>query len=296
MKGDMTTARMKGKVCLVTGANSGIGKETCVALAGMQAHVVMVARDAVRGEAARDEVRARSGNPDVELMLADFAYQASVRRLAADFQRIHGRLDVLVNNAGALFTQRSVTVDGVERTFAVNHLSAFLLTNLLLDVLRAGAPSRIVNVASRAHRRGGPLDFDDLQSTRRYVPFRVYGRSKLANILFTQELARRLAGTAVTVNALHPGVVRTGFAQGQNGLTGVFFRLLRPFMLDARQGAETVVYLASSSEVEGITGGYFANKRLVEPHPRARDVASARRLWEVSAALTEKSVAEPPAR
>ena len=284
---------MKDKVCLVTGANSGIGREACVALASMGAHVVMVARDPARGEAALREVRSRSGNSGGELMLADLAVQESVGELARSFSRRHRRLDVLINNAGALYSERSVTPDGFERTFAVNHLSAFLLTNLLLPALRAGSPSRIVNVASRAHRRGGPLDFDDLQSERRYIPFRVYGRSKLANILFTYELARRLEGTGVTANCLHPGVVRTGFAQGEKGATGMFFRLIRPLMLTPRKGAETLVYLAASPQVAGVSGHYFVGKKPVRSHRRTYDTAAARRLWTVSAAMTGLNPAKP---
>ena len=233
---------MTGKTVLVTGANNGIGKETAVALAAMGASVVMTSRDRAKGEAARSEAVERSGNENVELMIADFASLDSIRKLASDFKASHPRLDVLVNNAGAYNARRSETSDGFETTFGVNHLGYFLLTNLLLDTLKASAPSRIVNVSSRAHLRS-TMDFDDLNSERGYSGMTVYGRSKLANVLFTYELARRLEGSGVTANALHPGVVRTGFGMNSGGLIkfgfDIFHVIGKPFTLSPEEGART---------------------------------------------------------
>jgi retinol dehydrogenase 14 len=281
----MTNPDLTGKTVLVTGANNGIGKETAVALAAMGATVVMTSRDPAKGDAARAEAIERSGSEKVELMMADFASLESIRNLAADFKASHDRLDVLVNNAGAYNATRSETSDGFETTFGVNHLGYFLLTNLLLDTLRASAPSRIVNVSSRAHLRS-TMDFDDLNAERGYNGMTVYGRSKLANVLFTYELARRLEGTGVTANALHPGVVLTGFGQNNGGLVGVGFSIYRmigkPFTLSPEQGARTSVYLASSPEVEGVTGKYFANSKEEQSNEASHDVEAQRRLWEES--------------
>ncbi len=277
---------MTGKVCLVTGANQGIGKETVVALARMGATVVMTSRDRARGEAALADVRSRSGGANVELMPADFGSFASVRQLAADFEAKHQRLDVLVNNAGAIITSRSETADGFETTFGVNHLGYFLLTNLLLDAVKGSAPSRIVNVASRAHLRS-EMDFEDLNSRQgRYSAMTTYARSKLANVLFTYELARRLDGTGVTANCLHPGVVRTGFGKNNSGYAKVLFQafqvVARPWLLSPEKGAATSIYLASSPEVDGVTGKYFAGCRETPSSPTSYDEGAQRRLWEVS--------------
>lgn len=271
-------------VCLVTGANSGIGKATAAALAAAGATVVMVARSQARGEAALAEVRQASGNDRLTLLLADLSSQTAVRQLAATFRQQFSRLDVLVNNAGALFMRRELSVDGIERTFALNHLAYFLLTAELLDLLKASAPARIVNVSSDAHFQGR-LDFDDLQLKHGYAGFRAYSLSKLANVLFTVELARRLAGSGVTANALHPGFVGSNFAQNNGGLSRLAMRLLRPFARTPEQGAETVVYLATSPDVAGVSGAYFADRTRKEPLAIARDPAVARRLWDVSARL-----------
>jgi NAD(P)-dependent dehydrogenase (short-subunit alcohol dehydrogenase family) len=280
-------AGMEGKICMVTGANAGIGKETALALARMGAEVVMVCRNQERGEAARSEISRLSDNERVRLMQADFSSQQSIRDLAAAFRKQYDRLDVLVNNAGAIYTERSLTVDGLECTFATNHLGYFLLTNLLLDVLKASAPARIVNVASEAHKRGGGLRFDDLQcEAEAYSGFPVYGRSKLANILFTFELARRLEGTGVTANCLHPGVVASNFGTNTPGFFKLLVRMVQPFMISSEKGAETSVFLASSPEVEGVSGKYFARKRAVRARKRAYNEADQRRLWEISAELT----------
>lgn len=283
---------MAGKICLITGSTSGIGKQTALALAQMGATVILVGRDRTRGEGTKAEISATSGNPAVELLLADLSSQAAVRQLAADFKAKHQRLDVLVNNAGAINTKRMLTVDGLETTFAVNHLAYFLLTNLLLDVLKASAPSRIVCVSSAASALGW-LDFSDLQGAQHYGGWRAYCQSKLANILFTYELARRLAGTQVTANCLHPGLVASGFGQnsgfGQrnSGLIALAFALIRPFSLSARAGARTPIYLASAPEVADVSGRYFNRRRPVRSAPESYDQAVAQRLWHVSAELTQ---------
>jgi len=279
---------MNGKTILITGANSGIGKAAATEIARRGAHVVLTARDRARGEAARDDIRRASGNEAVELLLGDFAVLDDVRRLAAEADQRLPRIDVLINNAGLMLTERGETNDGYETTFQVNHLAPFLLTSLLYPKLAASAPARVVTVASGAHKRGGALDFDDLQSKGSYVPFSVYGRSKLANILFTRELARRVAGSGVTANCMHPGVVATGFAADgdTSGVFPVLMRIARPFMLTPEKGAETIVHLACAPEVERVTGGYFVRKRRVQPNGNALDDVAARRLWDASVALT----------
>jgi len=278
---------MQGKTVVVTGANSGIGKAAATELARRGAHVVMTARDRARGEAARDDVRRASGNAQVDLLLGDFAVLDQVRALAAELARLPG-IDVLINNAGLMLSVRSETRDGFETTFQVNHLAPFLLTTLLLPKLTAKPGVRIVTVASDAHTRGGALDFDDLQSKRSYAPFAVYGRSKLANILFTRELARRLTGTGTTANSLHPGVVATGFAGDgdASGLFAMLLKLARPFMLTPEKGAATMVYLATAPEVATVSGRYFARCREKTPARYAQDDATARRLWDESVRMT----------
>jgi len=277
---------VKGKTVLVTGANTGIGLETAAELAGMGADVVITARDPAKGSAAVSEIRRRHPDASVEAMELDLSRFGDVRAFAKAFKERHDRLDVLLNNAGLMLGERSVTQDGNETTFQVNHLGPFLLTHLLLDVIKASAPARIVNVASTAHR-GGRLDLNDLQSERSYAGMRVYGTSKLCNILFTRELARRLEGTGVTANSLHPGTVRTGF--GQDGDAKGFMRiglaLGRPFFLSPAGGAKTSVYLASSPDIEEKSGGYYARSRPSRTSARARDDEAARRLWEVSEQL-----------
>jgi NAD(P)-dependent dehydrogenase (short-subunit alcohol dehydrogenase family) len=251
----------------------------------MGAELVLVARDRARGEATLEEVMRASGNPEVELLCADLGEADQVRVLAREFLAARRPLHVLLNNAGAVFARRQETRAGLEATLAVNHLGPFLLTNLLLDRLRASAPARIVNVASDAHRFAGALDFDDLQARRRYRPMKVYGRSKLMNLLFTRELARRLEGSGVTVNALHPGFVASGLGTNNGWLGRVSMRLLSPFARTPEQGAETAVYLASSREVDGQTGGYWRDCRSHAPHPVALRDDDAARLWQVSAEL-----------
>ncbi|MGB3632875.1 MAG: SDR family oxidoreductase [Rubrobacteraceae bacterium] len=290
----METARddMQSKACLVTGATSGLGQVTARELARKGATVVMVGRSRQKAETTVDEIKSQTGNENVEYLLADLSSQQEIRNLAGEFKARHERLDVLVNNAGAVFSEYGETVDGIERTFAVNHLNYFLLTNLLLDTLRSCAPSRIVNVASGAHQ-GAELDFDDLGTRQNYGFMRAYGRSKLANVMFTYGLARRLEGTGVTANALHPGAVATGI--GTNNKVWYVrpaLALFRLFSTTPEKGAETSIYLASSPEVEGVTGQYFANKKPVASSKASYDEAAAKRLWHVSEDLTGLSEQE----
>jgi NAD(P)-dependent dehydrogenase (short-subunit alcohol dehydrogenase family) len=275
---------MLGKRVLITGANAGIGKWTAIGLAELGASVVLHARSAEKGRAAQDEVKRRTGRHDVDLLLADFASLAEVRRLAAEVLDRYPRLDVLVNNAGLISGRRQESADGYELTFAVNHLAPFLLTNLLLDLVVASAPARIVNVASRAHLRAS-IDFEDLDLRHGYHGMDAYSRSKLANILFTRELARRLAGTGVTANSLHPGVVRSDFGSGGElgGVMGAGWAIMQPFLLSPKQGAETSIHLASSPDVAGISGEYFDRRQVARTSTRARDLDAAARLWSVSA-------------
>ena len=280
---------MQGKTVVVTGGNSGIGFETATALAAMGARVIVTARNADKGRAAVAAIAQRAGgDAQVQLAVFDLADLASVRRGAAEILEQAPRLDVLVNNAGLVLSERAETVDGYEATLATNHLGPFLFTNLLLERIRASSPARIVTVASTAHnaaRKGMP--FDDLQSEKKYATMRVYGQSKLANILFTLELARRLEGTGVTANSLHPGTVRTGYgADGDaRGLLAFGIKISSPFFLSPAKGARTSVYLASDPAVAGVSGEYFVKCRARQPKPWARDQEAARRLWQVSEEL-----------
>jgi retinol dehydrogenase-12 len=280
---------MSGKTCLVTGATSGIGAVTARVLAERGATVVVVGRSRERAEATVAGIREGTGNPSVEPMLADLSSQASIRQLAREIQERYPRLDVLVNNAGGLFTRSQTSVDGIEMTFALNHLGYFLLTNLLLDTLKRSAPSRIINVSSDAHKMAKSFDFDAVEKPGRHRGLQAYAQSKLANLLFTYELARRLQGTGVTVNALHPGVVATNFA-ANNGLV---WRAIRPvldlFSISAEEGALTTAYLATSPEVEGITGQYFVKQKSVPSTEPSLDEATARRLWS----LSERLIGQP---
>jgi NAD(P)-dependent dehydrogenase (short-subunit alcohol dehydrogenase family) len=276
---------MKGKTVVVTGANQGIGKATALALAREGARVLIVARNPDKGRTAVEEVRGLSGSKQVELVVADLSSQAEVRRAAADIRSRVDRLDVLVNNAGVFVPNRRVTVDRLEETFAVNHIGYWLLTHELLDVLRASAPSRVVVVSSEAHR-GASMHWDDLgQEKTRYRAFRAYGQSKLANLLFTYELARRLEGTGVTANALHPGVIGSNFAQTYGGAMSILVKIAKPFLLTPEEGARTSVYLASSPEVEGLTGKYFARCKPIKSNAASYDEAAQRKLWALSEQL-----------
>ncbi len=279
------TANMSGKTVMVTGATFGIGKATAQALAAMGATVIIVGRNPQKGKDAAAEISQKTGNTSVVSMSADLSSQQAIRQLADEFKSKYAHLHVLVNNAGGFYLNRSVTVDGLEYTFAFNHLGYFLLTNLLLDTIKASVPARIVNVSSRA-QAGARIDFDDLQGEKSYSGIRAYGQSKLANVLFTVELARRLAGTGVTVNVLHPGLIRSGFGTNNGALYNFFYRFASPFLKSPEQGAETSVDLASSPQVEGVTGKYFDNKKAVSANPVSQDESAAKRLWEISAKLT----------
>lgn len=275
---------MAQKVCVVTGANSGIGRETAERLAELGATIVMVCRNKERGESALTDIKKRSGSNSVELLLADFESLDSVRGLAKEFGERYGSLRVLVNNAGLARPRRSVTVDGFETTFQVNYLSQFLLTNLLLEALKKSVPSRVVNVASASHY-GGHLNFDDLQMERGYGVMKAYGQSKLALVLFTYELARRLEGTGVTANCLHPGTAATNIIGNSLGPFAFLGKAARLVLISPREGAETSVYLASSPEVEGVTGKYFDQKREKQSSAESYDQALAEKLWGVSVKL-----------
>ncbi len=276
-------SNMRGKICLVTGGTSGNGKATALGLARLGAAVVIVTRDPGRGANTVAEIKRQSGNQAVEFLTADLTSQQSIRALADEFKRTHRQLHVLVNNAGGVFP-RTRTVDGLEKTFALNHLAYFLLTELLLDFLKGSAPARIVSVSSGAER-GGKIDFADLQGDKRYRAMRAYCQSKLANVLWTYELARRLQGSGVTANCFHPGVVATSFGGGIS-LFRWFYRVARRFVRTPEKGAETAIYLASSPEVEGVTGKYFYDCKPIQSSARSYDQATARRLWQVSAQLT----------
>lgn len=277
---------MAGRTVLITGGTTGIGKATAIGIAALGARVAITGRDLERAAAAAADVRAASGNPGVDVFGADLSSRAEVRRLAAEVLAAYPRLDVLVNNVGGSWASRHVTADGLERTFAVNHLAAFMLTNLLLDRLKASAPARVVNVSSGA-QSSGRIDFDDLQGERDYSERKAYPQSKLASVMFTYELARRLEGTGVTANVLHPGVVNTGFGAEDPGLIfKVLVPFMRPFMRTPAKGAATSIFLASSREVEGVSGQYFANSSPRTSSKASYDVAAATRLWEVSVALS----------
>src|SRR4051812_43921042 len=278
------TPDLRGRVCVVTGANRGIGRATAQGLAHLGASVVLVCRRRDDGERVSSEVSAR-GNPPPDVVAADLSSQASIRKAVSEIQARYPRLHVLINNAGIIPRRREVTVDGLEMQFAVNHLAYFLLANLLLPQLRIGAPSRIVNVSSGAHAQAS-LDFADLQSERGYHPKEVYCRTKLANVLFTYDLARRLGGSGVTVNCLTPGVVATRMLADYMGVPRAGSGVDSTFGATPEEGAATSIYLASSPEVEGVTGKYFDDMRPAASSRESHDAATARRLWDVSERLT----------
>jgi NAD(P)-dependent dehydrogenase (short-subunit alcohol dehydrogenase family) len=280
---------MQGKLCVITGATSGIGLVAAETLAAKGARLVLVGRDHARGEAAIQRIKRAAPQATVRVLYADLSRLDEMNRVAAEIAAQEPKIEVLVNNAGAFFLQRGVTADGLERTFALNHLSYFVLANRLKDRLVAAAPSRIVNTASRAHR-GETLDFSDLQLEHGYSSRVAYGRSKLANILFTRELARRLSGTGVTANSLHPGFVATRIGDNNGMLFRTGFGIAKLFALSPEKGAETIVYLAASPEVANVSGGYFAECRPATPSAAARDDASALRLWEESSRLAKLPV------
>lgn len=300
------TATMSAKTCLITGGTAGIGLVAARELARLGATVVIVGRNRDRGAAAIDAIRRETGNGRVEFQSADLSSQADLRRLASDFLASHHRLDVLINNAGAIFALRQESVDGIEMTLALNHMAYFLLTNLLLDALKASAPARIINVSSASHESAGQFDLDDpLARSRRYrtaewsnamytflMPWAhpayvQYGQTKLANLLFTYELAERLRAAGVTVNAMHPGFVATNFTSG-NGSYGWFMRRWASlFGTRPERGAETLIYLASSPDVDGVSGKYFVKCKPVESSPASRDPEAMRRLWKLSEGLVK---------
>jgi NAD(P)-dependent dehydrogenase (short-subunit alcohol dehydrogenase family) len=277
---------MKGRVCVVTGATAGLGKETALALARMGATVVIVARNAAKAARTVDDIVRTTASSRAETVLADFASLESVREAAAEIARRHESVHVLVNNAGVAMKHRTLSADGYELTFAVNHLAPFLFTRELLPLLRAGAPSRIVTIASAAEATG-PIDFDDLQSEKNYRGFRVYGKTKLMNVLFTYELAARLAGTGVTANCVHPGAVATDMLRQ---LPWWLYGLISPFLLTPERGAATQILLASAPALAAASGGYYVKGKPARSSPRSYDVDARTRLWDMSETLVNDAL------
>jgi NAD(P)-dependent dehydrogenase (short-subunit alcohol dehydrogenase family) len=280
----MSEKNMENKVIMITGATSGIGEVTARELARMGALVVGVGRNPEKCGLVEQAVRQETGNPEVNFLVADLSSQSEIYRLVGEFKQRFSRLDVLVNNAGAVFFKRIESVDGLEMTFALNHMSYFLLTGLLLDTLKASAPARIVNVSSGAHVNA-KLDLDDLQFQKSYNGWKAYSRSKFANILFTYELARRLNGSGVSVNALHPGFVATGLAKNNSWLVRVGVKIAQTAARSPEEGARTMIYLASSNDVEGVSGRYYQDLHPEKSAPSTYDVSLAQRLWEISEGL-----------
>ena len=274
---------MTGRTVLITGGTGGIGMAAAIGLASKGARVGITGRDRGRAVDAAAAITRESGNPAVDIFVADMSSQAEVRRLATGVLATYPRLDVLLNNVGGFWALRHLTADGLEHTFALNHLAPFLLTNLLLDHLVASSPARVVTVSSGAQSMG-KIDFDDLMGERKYSGSRAYDQSKLANVMFTYELARRLEGTGVTANALHPGLTSTAFS-AEDPAFGLLVKIMRPFMRSPAKGADTAVYLASAPEVEGVNGRYFADRRPKKTNASSYDAAITDRLWQVSAGL-----------
>jgi len=286
---------MTGRICMVTGANAGIGRITALGLAKKGATLIMVCRNRERGEEALNHIKEETGNDSVHLLLADLSSQSSIRQLAADFKTQYPGLHVLINNAGIAPARRTITEDGLEMQFAVNYLAPFLLTGLLLDVLIASAPSRIINVSAAYHEKSPPINFDDLQSEREpYDNRKVYAWTKLANIMFTYEITRRLRGTGVTANCLHPGVIETklmqDFVKGTYPLSEERLTMIKRITIGLEEGAKTSLYLAISPEVEGVSGKYFDNQKAVPSSQASYDEIAARRLWMISEEITGLSV------
>jgi len=275
---------MTNKLCVITGANSGIGFETAKALAALGAYVIMVCRNEQKAEAARTKLIHESANQGIEIVLCDFAIQHDIREAARQIGEKYDQIDVLINNHGMIAKKREETVDGLEKTFAINHMGYFLFTKLLLDHIKTADSARIINVASEAHKTG-TFEPDNLQLETGFNPMKAYGNSKLFNILFTFELAERLKGTGVTANCLHPGVVRTNFGRQSHWIMKLLIAIGRPFMVSPQKGASTSVFLATSDEVEGISGEYFKNRKPKRPSRAARNMDHARKLWEISEKL-----------
>ena len=283
----MIDQSLQGKICLVTGSTSGMGKVTARELASRGATVVLVSRNREKGEATQAEIKQSTGNENVDLLIADLSLLQEVRRLAEAFQQKYGHLHILVNNAGGTYSSRTVTSEGLEATLAFNYLAPFLLTELLLGTLKVSAPARIINVSSMAHSR--TIAFDNLQGEKSYTAMGSYGQAKLALIIFTYELARRLEGTGVTVNVLHPGLVASN-PQGLTGLMAWLVKLLRPFMITVEQGAQNELYLATSPKLEGVSGKYFVEQQEKRSAKSSYDQALAHHLWRVSEQLVALSV------
>lgn len=278
---------LTNKLCVVTGANSGIGKETVRAFAQLGAYVIMICRNESRAEKARKDLIADTGHTGIEVMLADLAIQHDVRQVADQISRQFKKVDVLVNNAGIIAGKREETVDGIEKTLAINHLAPFLLTNLLLESLKSAPEARVINVSSEVHRTGATVfDINDLQLKENYTPIKAYGVSKLCNIMFTHELAKRCAGTSLTSNSLHPGVVHTHLAEHASWMMKLVYFVGKPFMKSPESGAQTSIYLATAPEVRGISGKYFKNKKEATPAPIAYEDKITTKLWSKSKELT----------
>ena len=279
---------MMNKICLVTGANAGIGYAISLGLAKMGATVVMVCRNKSRGEIAMAEIKEKSDTSSIALFIADLSSQSSIRQLVTDFKMKFEKLDVLINNAGLITQNRSLTKDGLETQFATNHLAPFLLTELLLDSLKSSDSARVINISSNAHQTA-IINFDDLQSEQEYKPKEVYQRTKLCTILFTYELARQIEGTHITANCLHPGVITTKLLQAYKGGNGGFGLMSKLLYGSPEKGAETALYLASSSAVEGMSGKYFANKKWINSSKHSNDLRVAKQLWQRSKSLTRQN-------
>lgn len=285
-KTNLNSYNMQGKVCLVTGSTSGIGRVTAKALAAQGAHLIVVGRNQQKAQDTLQHIKTETGNDSVEFLLADFSDLEQVRQLVSTFKQRYTRLDVLVNNAGAFFNTRRVSSYAVEKTFLVNHLAPFLLTNLLLDLIRSSTPARIVNVSSEAHKYAD-MDLDDLEFKRGFSGMKAYGRSKLANIMFAYELARRLRGRDVTANAVHPGHIATNMWRTNFPIIGPALKwVMSLFALSPEEGADNSIYLASSPEVEGVTGKYFVEREPAQSSPASYNEELAQRLWEISENLT----------
>jgi len=286
----MSEISMRGKICLVTGSTSGMGKVTARELANRGATVVLAGRNREKGEATQAEIRRETGNENVDLLIADLSLLQDVRRLAAEFQQKYRYVHVLVNNAGAIYSSREVTSEGLEATFVVNYLAPLLLAELLVETLKASAPARVVNVSSEVHRIG-TIAFDNLQGEKRYATMSNYGQAKLAVILSTYELARCLEGTGVTVNVMSPGQMSSdNFNAGATGLLALVTKLTKPFVMTVEKGAQTEIYLATSFQVEGVTGKCFANSQEKKSSKRSYDQALGQRLWQVSEQLVARSM------